>query len=162
MLLLGIGIPERISQLLEFGVGLMIVGLSGTALYRLARGRGSLPLRDQETEDPDGSNQPQPERRRSGIGLKPFLVGAVHGSAALTLLVLTQIHSVMLGLPYLLIFGFGSLLRMVFVSTLVGIPFALSLRNLSKFATGLQAATGCAGLCFGCWYAFSTGSAAFR
>ncbi len=164
VLLLGIGIPERISQLLEFGVGLMIVGLSGTALYRLARGRGSVPLRD-GMEVAGSKHQPQPEPRRLGVGLKPFVVGAVHGlagSAALTLLVLTQIHSVALGLTYLLIFGFGSLLGMMFVSTLVGLPFALSLRNLSKFATGLQAATGCAGLCFGFWYAFSTGSAAFR
>ena len=37
VLTLGIAVPERVSQYLEFGVGLMIIGLSGTALSRIIR-----------------------------------------------------------------------------------------------------------------------------
>jgi hypothetical protein len=58
--------------------------------------------------------------RVTRVGLKPVLVGAMHGlagSAALTLLVLTQVHSVLLGSSYIVIFGFGSVFGMMVVST---------------------------------------------
>jgi sulfite exporter TauE/SafE len=84
------------------------------------------------------------------------------GSAALTLLVLTQVKSVVLGISYLLIFGFGSVFGMMVVSTLIGVPFALSSRRLTRVAVGLQAVAGVVGLCFGCWYASSVGATAFR
>ncbi|MBV9771924.1 MAG: sulfite exporter TauE/SafE family protein [Bryobacterales bacterium] len=178
VLLLGIAIPERISQYLEFAVGLMIIGLSGTALSRVLRRRGDLHVHihahgagehshihfhEQGTEHLGSSANHS--HRVSRIGWKPLLVGAMHGlagSAALTLLVLTQVHSVFLGLSYLVIFGFGSVFGMMMVSTLIGVPFALSARNLAKATAGLQVVAGCVGLCFGCWYAFSVGTSAFR
>ena len=55
----------------------------------------------------------------SEVGFKPLLVGAMHGlagSAALTLLVLTQIQSVSLGLVYLGVFGFGATVGMLLMS----------------------------------------------
>ena len=54
------------------------------------------------------------------------------GSAALTLLVLTQIQSVLLGLLYLALFGIGSTVGMLLMSGLIGLPFALSGRRLSE------------------------------
>ena len=84
------------------------------------------------------------------------------GSAALTLLVLTQVKSVLLGISYLLTFGFGSVLGMMVVSTVIGVPFALSAQRLTKVSIGLQAVAGCVGLCFGCWYASSVGAIAFH
>ena len=61
------------------------------------------------------------------IGFKPLVVGAVHGlagSAALTLLVLSQIASPWLGLAYLFVFGVGSVGGMLF-STRVGPRLAI-------------------------------------
>lgn len=177
VLLLGIAIPERVSQYLEFGVGLMIIGLSGTALARALRRRSNLHahththgmeihshihFHEDGTEHSDSAERHTHEVRQ--LGLKPLLVGAMHGlagSAALTLLVLTQVRSIALGISYLLLFGFGSVFGMMVVSTLIGVPFALSARRLTKATVGLQMAAGAVGLCFGCWYAYSVGAVAF-
>jgi hypothetical protein len=75
------------------------------------------------------------------------------GSAALTLLVLTQIQSVSLGLLYLALFGIGSTLGMLLMSGLIGLPFALSGRRLTSINYGLQSAAGVLSICFGIWYA---------
>jgi sulfite exporter TauE/SafE len=150
VLLLGVGIPANISHYLEFGVGIMIIWLSAIALIRALHGRPHVHTHPHGEEIHSHST--------SRIGLKPLLVGAMHGlagSAALTLLVLTQVHSVLLGICYLVIFGFGSIFGMMAVSTLIGLPFALSMGHLNKFAVGLQAVAGFVGVCFGCWYSYS-------
>ncbi|MGI9071848.1 MAG: sulfite exporter TauE/SafE family protein [Bryobacteraceae bacterium] len=177
VLLLGISIPERISQYLEFGVGLMIIGLSGTALARAVRGRSDVHVHKHSHVSGEHSHLHFHEQGTahnhsfephshptSRVGLKPVVVGAMHGlagSAALTLLVLTQIRSVLVGLSYLLLFGIGSLLGMMAVSIIIGVPFALSARRLTNVTLGLQAALGLVGVGFGCWYAYSVGIAAF-
>ena len=179
VLTLGIAVPERVSQYLEFGVGLMIIGLSGTALSRIIRRPADLHVHthahgtnmhshihfyEHRIEYNEVSANDHPHHIGQ-IGLKPLLVGAMHGlagSAALTLLVLTQVKSVILGISYLLAFGFGSVVGMMVVSTLIGVPFALSAQRLTKVTIGLQAVAGCVGLCFGCWYASSVGAIAFH
>ncbi|MGI8960914.1 MAG: hypothetical protein ACR2IV_14355 [Bryobacteraceae bacterium] len=177
VLVLGISIPERISQYLEFGVGLMIIGLSGSALARAVRGRTDVHVHTHSHVSREHSHLHFHEHGTehnhsfdnhshsiSRVGLKPVMVGAMHGlagSAALTLLVLTQIRSVLVGISYLLLFGIGSLLGMMAVSTIIGVPFALSARRLTNVTLGLQAALGLAGVGFGCWYAYSVGIAAF-
>jgi ABC-type nickel/cobalt efflux system permease component RcnA len=95
----------------------------------------------------------------SRLGFKPLLVGAMHGlagSAALTLLVLTQIQSVWLGLLYLALFGVGSSFGMLLMSGLIGLPFALSGRRLGRINYGLQTAAGGLSIAFGLWYAYAT------
>jgi ABC-type nickel/cobalt efflux system permease component RcnA len=97
----------------------------------------------------------------SRIGLKPLLVGAMHGlagSTALTLLVLTQINSVTLGLLYLAVFGIGSIFGMLLMSGLIGLPFALSARRLSGANFSLQTIAGALSVAFGLWYAYQVGS----
>jgi ABC-type nickel/cobalt efflux system permease component RcnA len=93
------------------------------------------------------------------IGFKPLLVGAMHGlagSAALTLLLLTQLKSIFFGLLYLAVFGAGSTLGMLLMSGLIGLPFALSSRRLSSLNYGLQTAAGGLSVVFGLWYAYET------
>ena len=96
------------------------------------------------------------------VGLKPLLVGAMHGlagSAALTLLVLTQIESTALGLLYLAVFGLGSIVGMLLMSGLIALPFIFSVRKLAGIHYGLQAAAGVLSIAFGFWYAYETGIA---
>jgi high-affinity nickel-transport protein len=81
------------------------------------------------------------------------------GSGALTVLVLTQIPSVTLGLFYLMVFGVGSIFGMLLMSFLVGLPFALSWRRLGTVHYGLQTTAGALSVAFGFWYAYETGIA---
>jgi ABC-type nickel/cobalt efflux system permease component RcnA len=108
---------------------------------------------------PSHSTAPSHSHAITQVGFKPLVVGAMHGlagSAALTLLVLTQIQSIPLGLLYLALFGIGSTLGMLLMSGLIGLPFALSARRLSGFNYGLQTVAGALSIAFGLWYAYET------
>ena len=86
----------------------------------------------------------------------PVLIGMVHGlagSGALTLLVLTQISSSLLGFLYVLTFGVGSIVGMLVMSGLIGLPFAFTSRKLSHLHNSLQTLAGVFSICFGIWYA---------
>jgi len=81
------------------------------------------------------------------------------GSGALTLLVLTQINSPLLGFTYLAVFGVGSMVGMLLMSAVVGLPFVFSSRKFGGIHYGLQALAGIASIGFGIWYAYETGLA---
>jgi ABC-type nickel/cobalt efflux system permease component RcnA len=171
VLVFRVAVPLRIAGWLEFGVALMIIALGVLAITRVLRRRADVHLHrhshdgeshvhihfhEQGTEHPPAATAHSHSVSR--IGLKPLLVGAMHGlagSAALTLLVLTQIPSVLLGLLYLGLFGLGSMAGMLMMSGLIGLPFALSARRLSGFNYGLQTIAGGLSVAFGLWYAWS-------
>jgi len=173
VLALRVAIPEWVSSWLEFGVALMIIGLGASALVRALRKRRELHLHrhqhdgvshvhvhfhDRETEHagPVAAHS----HAVKAVGIKPLLVGAMHGlagSAALMLLVLAQTQSLMMGLVYLGVFGVGSILGMILMSGLVGLPFVLTSRRLSGIHYGLQTIAGALSIVFGLWYAYATG-----
>ena len=176
VLALRIAIPEKVANWLEFGVALMIIGLGASALARALRRRADVHL---HTHTHDGLTHSHVHFHEQGaghdtardesllphshaakrIGVKPLIVGAVHGlagSAALTLLVLTQINSALLGLVYLAVFGFGSVVGMLLMSAIIGLPFAFSARKLTGFNFGLQTLAGLLSVLFGMYYAYET------
>lgn len=176
VLALRVAIPESVSRWLEFAVALMIIALGASALVRSLRSRTDVHMHRHNHDGLSHVHMHFHERGTehyakaaskhshaiSGIGLKPLLVGAMHGlagSAALTLLVLTQIESTALGLLYLLVFGLGSVCGMLLMSGLVGLPFALASSRLTHAHTGLQTAAGALSVAFGLWYAYETGVA---
>lgn len=78
-------------------------------------------------------------------GRKSLLVGAVHGlagSAALMLLVLSTIRSPLIGGFYILMFGLGSILGMLAVSALIGLPFLLTLGRFQRLHAGARVLAG--------------------
>lgn len=170
-----VAIPELVSGWLEFGVALMIIGLGLHALMRALRRRSDIHVHqhrhdgtahahihfhDKDTEHTEPVKEHSHAVAR--IGIKPLLVGAMHGlagSAALTLLVLTQIGSPVLGLLYLAVFGFGSIIGMLSMSGLVALPFIFSARKLTGIHYGLQAVAGVLSVAFGFWYAYESGIA---
>lgn len=172
VLVFRVAIPRPVANWLEFAVALMIIGLGALAVLRVLRTRADVHLHrhshdgqshvhihfhEHETEHAPAAIAHS--HAVSRIGFKPLLVGAMHGlagSAALTLLVLTQIQSVPLGLLYLALFGLGSTLGMLLMSGLIGLPFALSARRLSGFNYGLQTMAGGLSIAFGLWYAYET------
>ena len=175
VLALRIAIPERVSNWLEFCVALMIVGLGASALWRALRRRAGVHIHQHSHDSLTHVHIHFHERGTghagkaaahrhavSRVGFKPFLVGAMHGlagSAALTLVVLTQTNSAAHGLLYLAVFGIGSIAGMLLMSGLIGLPFALSARRLSGAGYGLQTIAGALSVAFGLWYAYSVGAA---
>lgn len=175
VLALRIAIPELVASWLEFGVALMIIGLGVSAFMRAIRRRSDIHVHKHEHdglahahvhfhEDASAHTEALAAHTHAvtRIGLKPLFVGAMHGlagSAALTLLVLTQIESPLLGLLYLAVFGAGSILGMLLMSGLVALPFIFSARKLTGVHYGLQAVAGVLSIAFGFWYAYETGIA---
>ena len=171
VLSLRIAIPESVSGWLEFGVALMIIGLGTAALWRSLRRRSDVHVHEHSHGGMSHvhvhfhESQAQHDARRqhshtiSSIGVKPVLIGMMHGlagSGALTLLVLTQISSPWLGLLYLAVFGFGSVVGMILMSGLIGLPFALTARNLSTLHYRMQMVAAVVSIAFGLWYAYET------
>ena len=177
VLLLRVAIPERVSGWLEFGVALMIIGLGIIALWRaLSKGtqfhvhehsHDGLTHKHIHFHENEKKHEPASAPRHSHavsrLGIKPLLIGTMHGlagSGALTLLVLTQIRSSWVGLLYLAIFGIGSIAGMMLMSGLLGLPFALTSKNLTQLHRQLQTVAAALSICFGIWYAYQTGAAA--
>ena len=172
VLALRIAIPQRVASWLEFAVALMIIGLGMAAFRRALRSRSDFHIHKHGHDDlshahihfheagrPVATAQTHPHAV-TRIGFKPLLVGAIHGlagSGALTLLVLTQIKSSVLGLLYLGVFGLGSIIGMLLMSGLVGLPFVLSSRKLGGIHYSLQMIAGALSITFGIWYAYETG-----
>jgi len=172
-----IAIPERVTGWLEFGVALMIIGLGVSALWRALRRNSHVHVHqhrhggvshthvhfhERETEHRTASSSESVHSHKvSRVGWKPMLVGMMHGlagSGALTLLVLTEIKSAWVGLLYVLDFGFGSIVGMLLMSGLIGLPFALTSKKLTHAHQGLQTLAAILSICFGIWYAYQVGA----
>lgn len=171
VLSLRIAIPEIVSNWLEFAVALMIIGLGVSALWRASRKSSEVHIHQHKHDgvshthvhfhEQEDKHQPASlavhSHTVSRVGWKPVLIGMVHGlagSGALTLLVLTQINSSLLGFLYVLTFGVGSIVGMLLMSGLIGLPFAFTSRKLTHFHNTLQTLAAVFSICFGIWYAY--------
>ena len=171
VLTLRIAIPERISGWFELGVAVMIIALGISALRRALRKNAHVHVHqhrhdglshthihfhENETEH-EPALPTQHSHVVSHLGWKPVLIGMMHGlagSGALTLLVLTQISSSWVGFLYVATFGLGSIVGMLLMSGLIGLPFAFSARKLTGLHQGLQTLAAVFSICFGIWYAY--------
>jgi sulfite exporter TauE/SafE len=157
VLSLGLVIPERIANFFELGVAVMIIVL-GMRLLRMhvhkhthgARSHRHLHFHDDR----------HAAAGHSGLtGWRPVFVGVVHGlagSAALTLLVLSQVvrsGGAALGFAYLLVFGLGSIGGMLLMSALISLPFAFGHRFFQRTLLPLRLITGIFSTGFGVAYA---------
>ena len=179
VLVFGVTVPQSVASWLEFGVALMIIGLGVLTVTRVLRRRSDVHVHrhshdgeshvhihfhehgtDHPTAASSHSSRATHSHAISKLGLKPLFVGVMHGlagSAALSLLVLTKLPPMSLGLVYLGVFGLGSTAGMVLMSGLIGLPFALSGHRLTGVSNGLQTAAGALSVVFGLWYAYHVG-----
>ena len=135
MIVFKVSIPGWLETRLEFIVALMLMALGARVLIRTLRGK--IELHD-HTHKHSGTiwhshwhvhagGEPH-EHNHAGwthLGLRPMLVGMVHGaagSAALMLLVLSTIRSPLESFVYILVFGLGSVLGMLLISCLLALP----------------------------------------
>jgi hypothetical protein len=142
-------IPSGLAHGLELVVAVMLIGLGLNLLRTLWRG-GRLHL---HVHAHGGHAHVHPhvhaaEHLESGaghhqlaVGRRPFLVGLVHGlagSAGLMLAVLATIPSPALALAYVTVFGAGSVVGMVTMSALLGVPLVLTARRFERAEGALR------------------------
>ena len=94
------------------------------------------------------------------VGGRPFVVGVVHGlagTAAVMLLVVGAIPSLVLALGYVLIFGVGSIGGMMLITMLMSVPLALAARHLVALERLIRLTAGLFSLGFGIFLAWDVG-----
>lgn len=173
VIFLNFQIGERLAQVLEFCVALMLIGLGIDALRKVVRGGqihwhvhkhgGVTHIHPHVHQAADvHSHESAPETTHHGLKLspRPLLVGMVHGlagSGALMLLVLSTIPSTAVGIAYLLIFGAGSIGGMMIMSLIVGLPFHLAVKRFTRAEWLLRGAAGLFSLGFGLFMVYDIG-----
>jgi high-affinity nickel permease len=142
-------IPSGWAKLFEVAVGVMLVALGLSVAFALWRERVHLHAHWHEGGEQHrhlhshsrGAHHDHLHRFR--LEYKSLAVGMVHGlagSAALLLLVLAAVPSLGVGVVYILVFGTGSILGMVFLATAMSIPFAVSAERMARVHQTLRAA----------------------
>ena len=147
MVLLRVAIPQAIALSLEFAVGVMLVTLGIVVLrgWLLERKHEHVHGHDAlEHEHGHGHHVGAEHSHAHGLR-RPYLIGLVHGmagSAVLFLLVLSQIESTVGALVYIAVFGFGSVLSMMLVTTAISIPFLVSAERFQNLNSMIRVAAG--------------------
>jgi high-affinity nickel permease len=134
VIFLKVTIPESVARTLEFGIGIMLVVLGGSLAWSIYRERWHL-----HTHEHDGerhlhlhSHQNDEYHRHHHwmyLSVRPLLIGMAHGlagSAALMLMVLSTVQTMWQGIAYILVFGIGSVIGMVFLGFLISAPLVWS------------------------------------
>ncbi len=157
-ILLKTRLDDRIAERLEFGVGVMLVGLGAHVLWRLWKERvhfgthshadGTKHLHAhshqhdahihhrQSTHDHD-----HPET----IPWRTLLIGTMHGmagSAALVVLAASSIEDPLAGIGYVLLFGLGSVVGMAALSAVIAVPLTWTANSLTVANRVLQGSIG--------------------
>ena len=169
---LRLAIPDRLALLMEFLVGIMLIGLGAQVIYKFRKKRVHQHAHGHEENDHQHfhSHVQQPVRAQEhheafGIGKpflrkKSFLVGTVHGiagSAALTLLILASIESPLAGMAYVLLFGLGSVLSMGIMTVIISFPLAFSATRLPGLNRLIQVSVGTLSVLFGGFLIYQIG-----
>jgi len=148
LVLLRAEMPARMSDLFEFCVALMLVGLGVRAIYLAARQGPAGPVHTHQHGGHVHVHPGAPAHIHIGtwtLARRPLVVGAVHGlagSGALTALVVTTLPSTTARLVYMALFGLGSTLGMAALSGVLGWPLA-RLGSHHAVARGVSLVVGC-------------------
>jgi hypothetical protein len=168
IILFGLTIPPRLGLSMEFAVAGMLVFLGILNLT------GVLPWLTQklETVRPPSTiaerkdSVPKSSRARDSrlidrFGyyhlIRPLFIGLVHGlagSAAVALLVLSTIRNPVWSIAYLLLFGFGTVLGMMIMTTFMAVPIALTGKKTGHW---ISIASGVFSVGFGLFLAYHIG-----
>jgi ABC-type nickel/cobalt efflux system permease component RcnA len=160
IILLRVSIPDTVLPWMEAPVAVMLIVLGISATRRALRERGvqihthvhEHGHRPHEHVHVHLSKEHDHVHRMFRLGRRPFAVGLVHGfagSAALTLLVLTKIPSIALGLVYMAVFGIGSIGGMLIMSAVISLPFVLTARRFETINGMIRLCAGVFSLAFG-------------
>ncbi|WP_018393234.1 sulfite exporter TauE/SafE family protein [Bacillus sp. 37MA] len=157
-------IPAEWAMSLEFLVGIMLVYLGVTTI--LSFKNIHIHEHEHDTEEHkhvhshENSGKHEHKHSHKNVSyLKSVLIGLVHGlagSGAMILLTMSTVKSVWEGAMYILIFGAGTVIGMLFFTTIIGIPFVFSAKKISLNKT-LTQITGVVSTVFGLYYMYNLG-----
>ncbi len=121
-------LPERIADIFELLVAIMLIALGARAVLQAVRQGQPAHLHNRAFAVHQHSGLPSHVHIGAWtLARRPLLIGAVHGlagSGALTALVLTTLPSTAARLSYMALFGLGSTVGMAALSGLLGWPLA--------------------------------------
>lgn len=146
-------IPEKWSLTLEFLVGIMLVYLGVAAMLSI-RKKQNHDHHEHEHEDVQHTTI-----IKKSSYYKSVLIGFVHGiagSGAMVLLTMSTVHTVWQGAVYIMVFGLGTVVGMLFFTTIIGIPFIFSMKRKNTDKV-LILTTGAVSTIFGFYYMYNLG-----
>lgn len=163
VLLLNAIVPERAVRWLEFAVGVMLVALGFDVLRRMLKARVHFHTHRHadgaehfHAHAHVGDERHDPQRHDhahvQGFPFRALFVGLMHGmagSAALILLTLETVKSPAVGMMYIALFGFGSIVGMASLSVAIAVPLRYSAGGLTRLHNGLQVLIGTATIVLG-------------
>ena len=121
-------IPNEMFSNFEFGVGVMLVIL-GVFTYLNRRLVGEKHIHTHTHDDVIHTHSHAHDKIHSH-GHKSYIIGCIHGlagSGSLVVLALSTLHDLQTILSFILVFGIGSIVGMMLVSSAIGLPFSLSI-----------------------------------
>lgn len=142
-------IPPRLGLSMEFCVACMLI-LLGFVNWRRANGSAASTRAVVASKDRAGLFQK----------LRPLVIGLVHGlagSAAVALLVLSTIKNPLWSTAYLLVFGFGTMLGMMLMTTAMSLPMIYAGKKFFRFNHWLVTLSGAASVVFGVFLVYQIG-----
>lgn len=160
-----IAIPPALAQWVECGVGVMLIGLGASLAWTLYREDWHWHRHEHDGEPHIHlHHHARSESHHHGhwleAGMKPFVVGMVHGlagSAALLLVVLSTVETLGQGLAYIAVFGLGSIAGMVGVGLLVSVPLVYASHWTPLARLSLRGVVSVATMVVGVWTIVETG-----
>ena len=174
IILFGLVIPPRVGLSMEFSVALMLIllgilNLTGALRWLTKRftppeGRRRTANSGPHTNTSDASVDGPLERLMARYGayqvFRPLLIGLVHGlagSAAVALLVLSTIRTPLWAIAYLLVFGIGTILGMMLMTTAIAMPVSYTGKHFESAAAYLSPISGIVSTAFGLFLVYQIG-----
>jgi ABC-type nickel/cobalt efflux system permease component RcnA len=152
-ILLGVAIPERTGRALEGAVGVMLLVLGVSVFVRMRAQRIHVhghvhadgtahvhPHVHPHAHARDGRDHDHGHHALGRPALRTLLVGAVHGlagSSALVLLVGSAAQSPALGIAYVLLFGLGAVVGMTALAGTLALPLGTRAAAAGAFSIAL-------------------------
>jgi high-affinity nickel-transport protein len=161
IVLFGLVIPPRVGLSMEMSVAVMLVVLGIMNVTGAARAIHEKAAPEDVHREAPGLRHEHPALTRAGgRALRPLIVGVVHGmagSAAIALLVLATIRSAAWALVYLAVFGVGTILGMVMLTSAMAVPVARFAGRSQNVERTLSRITGLVSISLGVFLAYRIG-----
>jgi nickel/cobalt exporter len=172
IILFGLVIPPRVGLSMEFSVALMLIllgilNLTGALRWLAERFAPVNRSRTRETSDSgvvgstaESSLDRLMRRYGSYQVFRPLVIGLVHGlagSAAVALLVLSTIRSPLWAIAYLLVFGIGTIIGMMLMTSAMAIPVAYTGKHFEVAGRYLSPISGIVSTGFGLFLVYQIG-----